>query len=277
MLKLPKLVRRPYAAVRYRVRQCLATVHRSPVFVLGNQKSGTTAIAALLAQATGQQATLDFFYRREPREVERYHQGSLTLKEICTRNKLEFSRKIIKDPDLTFFASDLVAEFPEAKFLFVLRDPYQNIRSILNRWSLPGTLDQLSPEIRRQLEASRSWQIVFDGATPATAGPNPVATLANRWEMAVQAFRQIEARCCLVRYEDFCAQKERCIAELASQLGLPVRHDIQRQLDHPFQPRGADSGQSPAQFFSPANLEQITKRCWPTAADFHYRPAPLNE
>ena len=277
MLNLPKLVRRPCAAASYRIRQYLATVQQSPVFVLGNQKSGTTAIAALLAQATGQRATLDFFYRRDPWEVQRYHQGSLTLKEICTRNKLEFSRKIIKDPDLTFFATDLAAEFPQAKFLFVLRDPYQNIRSILNRWSIPGTLDRLSPEIRRQLETSPAWQIVFEGATPATAGANHVATLANRWELAVHAFRQIETRCCLVRYEDFCAQKEKCIIELAQQLGLPVRHDIQSQLDHPFQPRGADSGQSAGQFFSRHNLQQITEQCWPTAADFHYQPVLLNE
>ncbi len=276
VLKLPIILRRPYATAKYRIREWLATTHQSPVFVLGNQKSGTTAIAALLAKATGHRATLDFFFRRDPWEVQRYHEGSLRLVDICARNKLEFSRKIIKDPDLTFFAPDLAAEFPNAKFLFIVRDPYQNIRSILNRWAIPGTLEQLPPETCREFETSGSWKIVFDGIAPATAGTNYVATLANRWCLAVDAYRQIKDQCCVIRYEDFCKTKEACIVKLAQQLGMEVRHDIRKDLDRAYQPKGANSDQSPQQFFSEPNLQQITRRCWPTADEFNYQSASLD-
>ncbi len=274
MTKLPYIIRRPYAAANYRIRHWLAQPHESPIFILGNQKSGTTAIAALLAKATGQQATLDFFFRRNPKEVQDYHQGKLSLSDICTRNKLEFSRKIIKDPDLTFFASDLTTTFPGARFVFIVRDPYQNVRSILNRWSIPGTLSQLTPVIKKALATSPSWQIVFEGASPQTAGSNYVATLANRWTQSVKAYRQIQSRCLLVRYEDFCLHKEDTILKMANQLDLTIRHDISQNLNHPYQPPGADSGKTPLQFFNQNNLQKITEQCWPTAQIFQYQPVP---
>ncbi len=47
-----------------RLRALAARPNKRPVFVFGNQKSGTTAIAALLAAATGRRATLDFMQRQ---------------------------------------------------------------------------------------------------------------------------------------------------------------------------------------------------------------------
>lgn len=273
--KLPKPARSRYNAAKYRLREWMASIQTSPVFVLGNQKSGTTAIAALLAKATGQTATLDFFFRRDPWEVQRYHEGALGLKAICQSNKLEFSRKIIKDPDLTFFATDLVEEFPDAKFLFIVRDPYQNIRSILNRWSIPGSPGGLTPEIWRSIEASGSWKILFEGMHPPTSGSNHVATLANRWRLAAQAYHEIKPRCYLLRYEDFCERKESVILETARQLELAVHHDIREDLDRSFQPKGQDASRPTVDFFSHGNLQTITRSCWPAANEFDYTPVVL--
>ena len=271
-LKLPKPIRSRYNIAKYRLREWMASIHASPVFVLGNQKSGTTAIAALLAKATGQTATLDFFFRRDPWEVQRYHEGALSLKAICQRNKLEFSRKIIKDPDLTFFATDLVESFPNAKFVFIVRNPYQNIRSILNRWSIPGSLQDLPPEIRQGIETSVSWRTIFEGIYPPTSGHNHVATLANRWCLANEAYREIQSHCYLLRYEDFCGHKEKAIAEIASQLELEVHYDIRKDINRPFQPKGKDASLKPVDFFSTGNLQTITRLCWPAANDFGYTP-----
>ena len=62
------------------LRRRLARVHPAPTFLLGSQKSGTTAIAALLGKCTGLPTTLDL--QNEFRHEQNYHKvcaGELSL------------------------------------------------------------------------------------------------------------------------------------------------------------------------------------------------------
>ncbi|RME38856.1 MAG: hypothetical protein D6788_06610, partial [Planctomycetota bacterium] len=122
----------------YVVRRRFARPHPAPVIVLGNQKSGTTVIAALLAESAGCAVTLDIFFRFRRPVLARLLTGRDSLDRFIRRHPYWFSHPIIKEPSLTFFHDDLRRLFPSARFVFIVRDPRDNIRSILNRLRLPG-------------------------------------------------------------------------------------------------------------------------------------------
>src|SRR5882724_5729315 len=100
-----------------------ARVRSNPVFILGNQKSGTSAIATLLAEATGLSLTLDILPEIKNPRYPQVVRGELRFRDFVRRYKLCFSRHIIKEPNITLLHDRLRAYFPEAQFVFVVRDP----------------------------------------------------------------------------------------------------------------------------------------------------------
>ena len=94
-----RLIRR----ARRLIAERLAVVNRRPLIVLGKEKSGTTAIAALLGEATGLTVTLDIpaLFIDGLRPILR---GEAELAELIARQRLAFSRDIIKEPNLTYIA-----------------------------------------------------------------------------------------------------------------------------------------------------------------------------
>jgi len=171
----------------YDVRDAMARPAGDPVFVLGNQKSGTTAIAALLGLATGEPATLDL--RRETRHdfYRRITSGEVHFDRLVRRNALDFSRRIVKEPNLTLFYPQLRRRFPAARFAFVLRDPRDNIRSILDRVELPGDLQRLEPG--RLAHVDPGFALVMDGTwCGITSGGHYVDKLAARWNACLDVY-----------------------------------------------------------------------------------------
>ena len=77
------------------IRSALSTVNETPILVLGNQKSGTTAIAALLAERAGLSATLDVEEMTAENEQE-MHRRKRGAKDFVASHKLEFSRDLVK-------------------------------------------------------------------------------------------------------------------------------------------------------------------------------------
>lgn len=94
-------LRRVYQTVDHYVRAWLASVNEAPIFVLGNQKSGTTAIAVLLAERTGLSVTWDLTmnYNSLVRDL---YLGNAPIDALVERAQLPFSKDVIKDPNLTF-------------------------------------------------------------------------------------------------------------------------------------------------------------------------------
>jgi hypothetical protein len=237
--------------------------------VLGNQKAGTTAIAALLARRAGVSATLDFRYL-SPAALRAAHAGPDGVRSLTSRHRLDFSRAVVKEPHLSLLHPGLAAAFPEARFVMIVRDPRDNVRSVLDRLGLPGHRDRLEPGWDRDVNGL--WRLVVDGRWAGIEGETYVESLAARWARIADVYLGAPDRFALVRYEDFVRDKEGAVTDLAVQLGLPLRNDIADAVDAQYQPRGNRSvGWD--EFFGPANLARIEAVCGDRLGALGYAPA----
>lgn len=249
-----RLTRTIYRSVMNRV----ARPHPAPFIFLGNQKSGTTAIAALLADATGVPATLDLEDLKEPIST-RLYRGEIPLSEIIARNRFDFSHPIIKEPALTFFHAQLVELYPDARFTLIVRDPRDNIRSILDRVELPGTLEDIPSEIRETIDPA--WMGILYSPWLGLEGSTYIEKLAHRWNLACDVHLRNPDSVHLIRYEEFLEKKLEVIEDLAARVGLRLMKDVSDRLDVQFQPKGVHRDEPWAEFFSPGNLTLIESIC----------------
>lgn len=244
--------------IRFLIKRLLFRPNERPVIVLGNQKSGTSAVAQLLSEYARLSKTIDIPSLWPP-HVDAILKGQETLAQAIGRDPKPFSAGLIKEPNLTFFIDELLDLMPMARYVFVARDPRDNIRSILNRLNLAGNLAALPAEAWDSL--SPAWASVFDARLWRLGGHELYTdVLAGRWARAAELYFRHEARLTLVRYEDFKAAKAQTIAALAERLGLPQRADIEHLLDHPFQPPG-DNTLDWLDFFGERNLRGIEAIC----------------
>ncbi|MGB5951022.1 MAG: PIG-L family deacetylase, partial [Ornithinimicrobium sp.] len=93
----------------------------APIFVLGNQKSGTTAIAALLAECVGGTFVPDVLYKHRLKLKDLLAQQP-SIEELARNHPKSFQATVVKDNDFTFLFPALEQAFPEARFVFVVRD-----------------------------------------------------------------------------------------------------------------------------------------------------------
>lgn len=252
-------------------RNAFSRVHPAPVFVLGNQKSGTTAIAALLASRTKSAVTIDIFVRCRDPALAALLTKEVTLAEFVQRHKMHFCTSVIKEPSLTFFYRELREYFPRARFCWIVRDPRDNIRSILNRLKVPGDLDTLDDSYLAGYPPDRGWRLILDGTLFGTAGRNYIETLARRWNRAAQLASDHRAEICMLRYEDFSQDKSDSITRLARSVGLEPVHDITDEVNIQYQPRGNREVRW-IDFFGPQNLELIERTYHAMMTEFGYAP-----
>ena len=236
----------------------MAQINPKPILILGNQKSGTSAIAALLAELTGLSATIDLKNEFPIPTYPQILQDQLPFSQFLQNYKLDFSRDIVKEPNLTLFYPELLASFPEAKFVFVLRDPRDNIRSILNRLKIPGDLLQLNPENYQKV--TPAWDLIIDNRWLGLEGENYIEMLAARWNFMADVFLNNREQIVLVRYEAFLKDKLGELTRLAEKLELNPVNDITHRLDVQFQKRG-DRDVNWRVFFGHQNLTQIEHIC----------------
>jgi hypothetical protein len=247
----------------------ICRVNPRPVLILGNQKSGTTAIAALLGQLTRRSVTLDLAREVHDPTYDRLHRKELTFEDFIGRNKLDFSRQIVKEPFLTLFQAELRRRFPDSPMVFVVRDPRDNLRSILNRLELPGDLATL-PE-RDLSRISRVWRLVLDNRWLGIAGENYIEQLAGRWRWTAESYLADQDKMILIRYEDFLLDKASAIGRLAAAVGLTAVADISEMVDVQFQPRG-NREVSWGRFFGADNLARIERICFAAMHSLRYEP-----
>lgn len=249
--------------LRERLLALFSMPNEAPLLVFGNQKSGTSAVAGLLAQATGKQLIADFAGAQEP-YIGELIRGDTSIANYVRRNAWTFSAPIVKEPGLTFAAPALMAHFGKSHAVMVLRNPWQNIRSILERVDIRGDGDRLVPGQRR---LNRTWRNILAGSDLGLAPAHYIDILAQRWLKAAQIAETLGDRTTIIRYEDFSQHKRATIEILARDLGLPIVADISEKLDHQFQPRG--HGADPRAFFG-QNYARITAICGAKAAQLGY-------
>ncbi|MEM6337543.1 MAG: hypothetical protein AAF752_13315 [Bacteroidota bacterium] len=255
---LPPGVAGPLRHVWGGIRRTFTRPHPAPVFMLGMQKSGTTAIAALAAQRSGLEATLDLLPEIKQPMLPKVYRGEISLQRFIRTNSIGFSRPLVKEASLSPLRDRLGERFPDARFVWILRRPEDTIRSILNRLSLPGHQAELTPEQWSAVPAV--WKTVLDSSWLGLPGGDYVERLAHRWQFTAERYASHAGTDVLVTYEAFLSDKPACIDHLLNTLALPARHDISARLDHRFQP-GGDRHVDLDAFFGPDRLRRIHAIC----------------
>lgn len=248
-----------YRRFEHALRNVRAKPHPAPIFVLGNQRSGTSAIAALLGRACGLTAAIDMLMEVSLPTIQRVPAGEMSFDDYVRAHRFEFSHEIVKEPSLTFFYPDLASRFPEARFVFIVRDPRDNIRSLLNAMEIPGDLPRLEERHTRGLYPG--WGLVLDGRWAGIdSGEHYVERLAARWARCTEIFLAHREELVLCRYEDFRGDKLGELARLAEALGQPIVADVTGEVDRQFQTRG-DRVVGWDAFFGADHLARIERIC----------------
>ncbi|MFC4558007.1 sulfotransferase domain-containing protein [Virgibacillus kekensis] len=266
---LRKVYHLPRDIKRYRLNQKY-DINLSPIFVLGNQKSGTSAIGALLAEIADKTVTIDLLGIYEPTQS-KLHQGQISFKEFVERNKYDFSREVIKEPSLTFLYDEIKSYFNSPKNVFIIRNPYDNIRSILNRVDIPGNVDNISADYKEKWNhANENWKKVIDSRWLGINGENYIEWMSYRWLRCIEIYEQNKDDFILIKYEDFKRDKVNSIKQLAKELNLPIVNDISDKVDIQYQPAGNRSVNK-LDFFGERNIERINNICEEKMKEYDYK------
>ena len=232
-------------------------LHPHPIFFVGNQKSGTTAISRLFAIHTGKSCAtwLPGFSQQLLQQIQ---DKKIPLRDaIWHYGKIEFSRSVIKECNLTLFLDELHELYPHAPTVFIVRDPRDNIRSILNYLEIPGNLDDLLPMF---IPKSSEWQHILDNSWLHLPAENYITSLASRWAYTTSFYLKAPDKYLLLRYEDFLKNKTTTIDTLGALLAPGTSHPIRSWLEYPFQPRSAYRANW-IDFFGSKNLQHIESIC----------------
>ena len=240
------------------------------IIVAGMPKSGTTAIAKLLGAATEKKVCSDPFYQLDVQGVNFRHalfSGALSLESLWRKNRRVFKGGIIKDPNFPLLLTQISDFLPESHIVSIVRDPRNNIRSILNRLKLPGNLNS------EQLDMSGispTWKNVLTGVMPDIPGNNYIELMAQRWKLSAEEFIKSDNIKSSIRYEDFNISKSASIMKLANELGYTNLANIDHLVDVQYQPRG-DKSSSWLEFFGEKNLDIINEITGPILDEFGYQ------
>jgi hypothetical protein len=219
-------------------------------------------ITALLGEATGLSYTIDVFCFFGDAEW-RLLTGEMDFNTFVQKARYRFSKDIVKEPSFIAFYDELKECFPNARFVFVVRHPVDNIRSILDRLNLPGDRACLSASHWESIaDESQNWEMILEGSPYGHEGDTYIETLALRWKMSAQLYLSERSRFERITYEAFNKNKEEQIYNLVWRLGFDVSTDISDQVDVQYQPRGRRNT-DPESFFGERNLEIISKVCQP--------------
>jgi len=257
------LLKRAYQKL---VKNYFIRINPRPIIVVGHPKSGTSAIAGLLSEYGNLTHTIDIPPLWGDNDFEAVKDGHKSLSDVVNRNRVYFSTQLIKEPNLVFILDDVVKVFPESKYVFIVRDPRDTIRSLLNRINVPGHLQEISES---HLPENRHWRSIFKNRNE-TGETNYISLLAEKWNEAVDNYLKWKDRMIAIRYEDFNSNKIESINMLAGELDIPQKSSINDRVDIQYQPRG-NREISWHDFFGKRNLRLIEKHCEQGMNIFGYR------
>lgn len=237
----------------------------NPIFILGNQKSGTTAIASLFADYGSLTKTLDI-PEMWPSESA-LHTGVVSFRSFVESNPHRFSTQVVKEPCLTFLFEECRQLFPLSRYIFIVRHPVDNIRSILDRLKIPCDRETVNLS---DYEMNETWSYVMNGKLLNIHHKHYIARLALRWGVAAEVFLKNRNKMLLVRYEDFIENKFACIQRIAEKLEIQEIGNIEPLLNIQYQPRGGNREAALLELFGEKNLRIIYDVCHRQMEQFQY-------
>jgi hypothetical protein len=205
------------------------------VIILGHQKSGTTAIATLIAKRASLSYTADIVRSHQHyHDWDSLHKKEIELSSFCKKYKYEFSKNLLKEPELSFFYNDLTMQFPTSKFIFVLRNPFDNIKSILSRLKINNMKElKESTTYRNEVAKFPMWKNILGDID------NPIPALCKRWNTLVDIYEANKENIYLLKYEDFSKNKTNVIDELCDYADVQHVNDINGLVNLQYQKKGS--------------------------------------
>ncbi len=247
------------------------------VVILGHQKGGTTAVASLLGKLSDNKVSIDPLYRVDlgkAEKITRLVKNPKLIELYCLRYPSLFRQPIVKDPDLIYIYQAVKECYGNARFLFVVRDPRDVIRSICNRLALDGDDLNQVPAINEMFNGNHHWELVLSGELPQrerSGQPSSlVSNLAYRWNMASKIYLEFSSEMIFLKYEDFLEDKERIVSETAKKLGLGCKKSIVDFIDVQYQSKG-NSHTDLYKFFGEKNLRLVEEICANYMCEFGYK------
>lgn len=241
------------------------------LIILGNQKTGSTAIAALIAERSGQTAMLDIKDALQDASWQIAHKYKVAeFSDFIFKYRADFEKKILKEPSLTFFTEELFQYFPNSDYLFIARNPFDNIRSILNRLNIPGNLSDIVFSDWEELKNYPTWRLALNSMWLGEPKGNYIEALAYRWNVASSVYIKHQQKMLLLRYEDFKADKVGSVDSVCEYFNFQIVNDISKLKDHQYQGKGMNQA-DPIDFFGTDNFEKIRNICATNATELGYQ------
>jgi len=209
-------------------RNATSTVNPRLILIVAHPRSGTTAVATLLAKHCGLRAfTQTGPWTRADADIVT---GRRTMAEVIARNRYPFSLDIMSAADAGSFLPQMKAALPEMRVVFLLRDPRDVICSVLERINKGDTSTIVVSDLDyRYLQTD--WLGIIE--------QDPIRKLALRWNKWLELAKSADG-VLFRRYEDFLEDKRKFISDLADHLGLPSRFDISGEMDRQMSKHGGD-------------------------------------
>jgi hypothetical protein len=143
-------------------------------------------------------------------------------------------RLIDKTPRNALRVPFVDALFPDASYVFLVRDGRDNINSLINAWRTPRYRTYRLPEPHSIPGVDPVWWkfVLYPGWHDDARGPLEVVA-AKQWKEsndgALQGLAHVGERSITVRYEDFVDDPERNTADILERLGLPYESTVREK------------------------------------------------
>ena len=255
------LIKEIYYNITYPYYHSIRKIENYPkIIVLGNQKSGSSAIANLIAEYSDISRTIDIpeFIQYQSKIIK----GEKNFSSFIKKYPYRFSKYLLKDNHFSFYINDVEQCFPDSYILFVMRHPLDNIRSILDRVNMSGTdIIQSFNYIENKIEPN--WKpILSNEFLPQISNKLLLYEgLAIRWKVAAQLYLKSKNKAQLVKYEEFDKNKMKTIQNICNLLNLKEKRDITPKLDYNFQQKGKNRNKNIIEFFDKEIIEKVEALC----------------
>ena len=166
---------------------------------------------------------------------------------------------LIKEPFLSYYIPQLFETFPMAKFILIVRNPFQNIRSILNRLEIPGDLENINFNDYDEIKKTPVWKLALQSNMFGLKSSNYIESMANRWNYVVNSYLSNSNNIVIVKYEEFLQNKADFIQRLIKDINLDYVQDIKYKTEIQYQKKG-NSDVDLSKFFGD-NYEKIERIC----------------